>query len=48
MICLKLIIEVFEFNDEGSYIIVVINDFGRVSVNIDIKLEGKYDWLLIN
>lgn len=41
--CPKLTIEALEFNDEGSYIIAVINDFGRVSANIDIKLEGKYD-----
>lgn len=45
--CPKLTIEALEFNDDGSYIIAVINDFGRVSANIDIKLEGKYDWWLI-
>lgn len=44
MNCLKLIIEDFEFSDNGSYIIIVINDFGSMSVKIDIKMEGKYDW----
>lgn len=41
--CLKLIIEDFEFSDNGCYIIIVINDFGIVSVYIDIEMDGKYD-----
>lgn len=40
---LKLIIEDFDFKDNGGYIIIVINNFGSMSVKIDIIIEGKYD-----
>lgn len=46
--CFRFMIENLDFNDNGNYIINVINDLGCMIVMIEIKIEGKYGLYICN